>query len=108
KKLKASGHSGDAVAINSPQPVSANAACTLHTTAVDYAKFVIAIMKGSGLQPQTMEQMMTPQIQVQEECVNCVQKPPGKLSDSISWGLGWGLQQYVQGASFWHWGDNPG
>jgi len=37
-----------------------------------------------------------------------VHKHPGKLSDSISWGLGWGLQQLVQGESFWHWGDNNG
>jgi hypothetical protein len=55
-----------------------------------------------------MNQMMMPQIRVEEGSVNCVHKQPGRLSDSISWGLGWGLQQLVQGDSFWHWGDNNG
>src|SRR5258705_4859135 len=30
--------------------------------------------------------------------------PP--LSTTISWGLGWGIQQTAAGISFWHWGDN--
>lgn len=108
EKLKASGHNTDGIPIKNSQPVSANAAFTLHTTALDYAKFVIAIMNGTGLKSETMNQMMMPQIKVEEGCVNCVHKQPGRLSDSISWGLGWGLQQLVQGDSFWHWGDNNG
>lgn len=108
EKLKASGHDPHGIPINSPRPISGNAAFTLHTTALDYAKFIIAIMKGTGLKPESMSQMMTPQIRVEEKCINCVHKHPGKLSDSISWGLGWGLQQLVQGDFFWHWGDNNG
>ena len=104
EKLKASGHDADGHPIEGLRHEPANAAFTLHTTALDYAKFVIAILKGMGLNRETVNQMMTTQIRVDEGCVNCVHKPLGKLSNSISWGLGWGLQ----GDSFWHWGDNPG
>ena len=106
--LKASGHDANGMPVTSSRPLSGNAAFTLHTTALDFAKFIIAIMKNTGLKLETMNQMMTSQIRVEEGCVNCVHKHPGKLSDSISWGLGWGLQQLVQGESFWHWGDNNG
>jgi CubicO group peptidase (beta-lactamase class C family) len=108
EKLKASGHDANGVPIESPRPSLGNAAFTLYTTAVDYAKFSIAIMKGTGLKPETMNQMMTPQIRVEAACVNCVHKYPGKLSDSIFWGLGWGLQRVALGDAFWHWGDNHG
>lgn len=108
EKLKSSGHNSDGIPIKNSRPLSGNAAFTLHTTALDYAKFVIAIIKGTGLKSETMNQMMMPQIRVEEGCVNCVHKHPGKLSDWISWGLGWGLQQLAQGESFWHWGDNNG
>jgi CubicO group peptidase (beta-lactamase class C family) len=106
--LKASGHSDEGIPLKIQRPFSANAAFTLHTTALDYAKFIIAIMNDIGLKPETLNQMMTPQIRVQEGCVNCAHKHSGKLSDSLSWGLGWGLQKFIQGDSFWHWGDNNG
>jgi hypothetical protein len=108
KKLKASGHSADGSPIKNRKYPSANAAFTLHTTALDYAKFTVAILKGSGLKPETMNQMMTPQVQVEEGCINSIHKERGKLSDSLSWGLGLGLQRLLGGDSFWHWGDNPG
>lgn len=105
EKLKASGHDADGRPLTiSLKREPANAAFTLHTTALDYAKFVIAVLKDMGLKHETVNEMMTTQIRVDAGCVNCIHKPLGKLSDSISWGLGWGLQ----GDSFWHWGDNPG
>lgn len=107
-KCKASGHNIEGIPIENRRPLTGNAAYTLHTTALDYAKFVIAIMKGTGLKLEAMNQMMTPQIKVEEGGVNCIHKQRGKLSDSISWGLGWGLQHLPQGDSFWHWGDNNG
>lgn len=109
EKLKAVGHNAVAVPIPGLGPsLSANAAYTLHTTALDYAKFIIAIMNGVGLKPETLDQMMTPQIRVEKGCINCVHKPYSELSDSLSWGLGFGLQRFAQGNSFWHWGDNGG
>jgi CubicO group peptidase (beta-lactamase class C family) len=84
----------------------ANAAASLNTTASDYGKFVAAILKGTGLKKETAKLMLTPQIQVDEACTNCTDRPLGKLSPHVAWGLGWGLQNTDDGISFWHWGDN--
>lgn len=71
-----------------------NAAASLRTTAADYAKFVIAVLKGSGLKKATWSRMLTSQIIVDKE------KAP-----NVSWGLGLGLETNVNGKAFWHWGD---
>jgi CubicO group peptidase (beta-lactamase class C family) len=89
------------------KPKDANAAGSLHTTVSDYARFVIAVMNGTGLKKETARQMLTPQVKVQEGCQDCISKPStGELSKTVSWGLGWGLQQTEDGLSFWHWGDS--
>ena len=71
-----------------------NAAASLQTTALDYARFVIALMKGYGLKKATWQQMLTPQIGVDSTY------PP------IAWGLGIGLETMPEGEYLWHWGDN--
>lgn len=50
--------------------------------------------------------MLTPQISVAEAGSNNINRPAPKLSTSISWGLGWGLEESAAGTAFWHWGDN--
>lgn len=70
-----------------------NAAASLRTTAADYAKFIIALLNGTGLKKATWQQMITPQIQVDE-------KHP-----DVAWGLGVGLESTPAGTCFWHWGD---
>jgi tetratricopeptide (TPR) repeat protein len=50
--------------------------------------------------------MLTPQIKVSQSGTNNISGPPEKLSESISWGLGWGLQTTDDGLAYWHWGDN--
>jgi CubicO group peptidase (beta-lactamase class C family) len=72
-----------------------NAAASLHTTATDYARFVIAVLEGKGLKPETRDLMIESHVKVEK------QKAP-----EIEWGLGWGLQIGAEGKSFWHWGDN--
>ena len=84
----------------------ANAAGSLHTTAADYARFVIAILNGDGLKKRTRSEMLSPQVRVDEACRNCTTRPVEKLSTAVAWGLGWGLQTTDEGTSFWHWGDN--
>jgi CubicO group peptidase (beta-lactamase class C family) len=71
-----------------------NAAASLQTTAVDYARFVIALMKGYGLKKATWQQMLTPQIRVDS------------IYPPIAWGLGIGLETMPEGEYLWHWGDN--
>jgi CubicO group peptidase (beta-lactamase class C family) len=88
------------------KPDKVNAAASLQTTATDYARFICAIINGTGLKPETARLMLTPQISVDQAGANNLKRPEPKLSSSISWGLGWGLQKTAEGTSFWHWGDN--
>jgi CubicO group peptidase (beta-lactamase class C family) len=69
-----------------------HAAASLYTTAEDYAKFVCAVLNGDGLERETLEEMLTPQITVDEEM-------------GLTWSLGFGLQQDANGKGFWQWGD---
>jgi CubicO group peptidase (beta-lactamase class C family) len=84
----------------------ANAAASLITTAEDYGKFLSAILKGTGLKNPTRKKMLTAQIQVSESGTNNINRAPEKLSSTVAWGLGVGLQNTEDGVSFWHWGDN--
>jgi CubicO group peptidase (beta-lactamase class C family) len=68
----------------------AHAGATLYTTAKDYAQFVIAVMNDSGLKPETIREMLKPQIDV---------------SQDVFWGIGFGLEQTPNGDAFWQWGD---
>jgi len=70
-----------------------NAAASLHTTAEDYAKFIIALLNGTGLKKKTWQQMFTPQIIVNDK------------NPDVAWGLGVGLETTPDGKTFWHWGD---
>lgn len=80
----------------------------LLTTTGDYAKFVIAIMNGAGLQTRTAQEMLKTQTRVDESCVFCINRGAGRLSPALSWGLGWGLEDTGAGHAFWHWGENRG
>ncbi|MES2199727.1 MAG: serine hydrolase domain-containing protein [Chlamydiota bacterium] len=104
---RASGHSPDGHPLKS-RTEPPNAAFTLHISTLDYAKFVIALFKKIGLKSETINKMFQFQVKVPKGSANSIDKRSDLLSDSISWGLGWGLQRTKIGDSFWHWGDNQG
>jgi tetratricopeptide (TPR) repeat protein len=68
--------------------------------------FVVALLNGTGLKPQTLREMERPQIPVDPTCTNCTERAPKEVSKSVFWGLGIGIQETKQGESLWHWGDN--
>jgi CubicO group peptidase (beta-lactamase class C family) len=68
----------------------AHAAATLYTTAEDYAKFVTAILNDVGLKSETVQKMLTPQVDVDK---------------NVFWSLGFGLEHTDSGDAFWQWGD---
>ncbi len=81
------------------RPESANAAASLHTTALDYARFLIAVMDGEGLPAELAEAMVLQQSDI------------GGWGDEstweyLGWTLGWGFQQGDGEPAIWHWGDN--
>ncbi len=103
---KTSRHNGAGAPTPQNKWSGANAAASLHTTAQDFGRFIGAILKGAGLKKETRKQMLTPQIKVDEGGTNTTGRPADKLSTTVSWGLGVGLQTTADGVSFWHWGDN--
>jgi len=77
----------------------ANAAYTLYTTPLEYARFVLAVL---GCAPQftfrldadLVQEMVAPQVRVNPSC---------------AWGLGWGIDVSDPGDPvIWHWGDDGG
>jgi CubicO group peptidase (beta-lactamase class C family) len=84
----------------------ARAQSSLETTAADYARFMLAIVRGQGLDPAIAREALRPQVKLERGCLECLGKPKGELSDRMSWGLGWGLEQTDRGSFAWHWGDN--
>ncbi len=101
------GHDIAGVPVDLLKTDQANAAASLETTAEDYGNFLDAILQGKGLQPSTLRALERPEIAVDPACANCIDgTPSGKLSTSIFWGLGFGIEKTADGESLWHWGDN--
>lgn len=71
------------------------AAGSLYTNARDYARFLLALLNGTGLSEKLAKEMMSPQVQVTQDATG-----------ELHWGLGLGLVRRKRGLSFWHHGDN--
>ena len=89
------------------------AGASLHSTPVDFAKFMLAVMRPSADNPYHLfsdltKEMLTPQVKVNDSATwhDDWPKPEIKLNEFVSWGLGWGIQHTATDDSFWHWGDN--
>lgn len=103
----AAGHSSSMRTRDIRKEQQPNAAASLLTTAADYAKFITAVVNGTGLQPKTWHEMLTPQVAVDPECTNCTDRTPSaQLSKEVFWGLGWGIERTKNGDAIWHWGDD--
>ncbi len=81
-----------------------HAGASLHTTAVDYARFLTACMDDLNF-----VEMMTPQITNMEKDLDSKEVGRETLKH-IDWGLGFGLQRDEKGqvVSAFHWGHGPG
>ncbi|MDD2595362.1 MAG: serine hydrolase [Bacteroidales bacterium] len=81
-----------------------NCAYTLRTNAVEYSRFVTALMEGKGLSKQSHKEMLTPQvhaIRYADEHRDC--------DSTIYWCIGIGSVKPSDAAApkyYWHWGDN--
>jgi CubicO group peptidase (beta-lactamase class C family) len=90
----ADGHDEDGRPVEKEKPKAANAAYTLHTTAEEFARFILSALHPSDavtISDALRNEMLSPQI---------------AIADGVSWGFGWGLCQDAAGTSLWHWGDN--
>jgi CubicO group peptidase (beta-lactamase class C family) len=73
-----------------------NVAHTFKSNANDYARFIIALMKGSGLSKATSKEMFSPQVTT-DIC----------QTGKISWALGFAIQNAQSENSFFQWGKSP-
>lgn len=72
-----------------------HAAASLHTTAVDYARFMMELIHPTVADSSTIAAMLSPQVMVDPDD-----------SQAVTWGLGIGIEKVEGNVSFWHWGDN--
>lgn len=86
----------------------ANGASSLHTTAEDYAKFMLAWFDRKNM--PTPEQAFPFTWLVQMKGDEQGADTPLPEDGLVGWALGWGIQssfqQYQQDYTAWHWGDN--
>ncbi len=77
------------------------AAATLHTDAVSYANFLIALMKHKGLKKETFQEMLKQQSKVSpEEAI--------MWGEIAGWSLGFAVEPTDHGIRYSHGGDNGG
>jgi len=89
----------------------ARAGGSMVTTAGDYGKFLVAVLRGTGLSKPAREQMLTPQIAISSTSMF----GPGSWDDRdkfksihLSWGLGFGRFDTTAGRAFFHTGHDSG
>jgi len=86
------------------KPGEANAAWSLQTCAVDYARFLIGALDGTRLRPATTQLALAPRIQVKHPGIENLGLSPEVVTTGVAWGLGWGLEPAAR--TFFHWGAN--
>jgi CubicO group peptidase (beta-lactamase class C family) len=93
---------GNMLADRKATPIEAaryGSAGELHTTSTDYARFLIEL-----LDPKPSDQYRLTRASLDE-----MVRPQAKVTDSLSWGLGWAIQHETSGEDLMtHSGDNPG
>ncbi len=87
-----------------PRRPEANAASSLHTTARDYARFLVAWLDGEGLGPDNARQAFEPVVRMHGDERGAEDSTAAR--GKVGWGLGWGTQDHRGEHVVWHWGDN--
>jgi len=87
-----------------------NAAASLLTNTADYAKFLLAIMNGKGLEPESLKMMLEPQVDITSKSLHAPQGTDPGISERIhlSWSMGWGRFRCPLGEALFHVGFEEG
>jgi CubicO group peptidase (beta-lactamase class C family) len=88
----------EAIAKSNPELSYPSAAAGMYGTAEDFARFLIEMVKprigaSAHLSEKLLKEMLSPQI---------------KITNEVSWGLGWGILHTKNDDAFWHWGNWSG
>ena len=81
-------------------PMTFGAAGRLHTNALEYARFMIALMDGKGLKPSTLNEMLAQQVQIPADSETT------RLTGETAWGLGIAIEPTPYGFRYEHGGNN--
>ena len=89
---------------------SANAAASLLTNSADYAKFLLAVMNGTGLKPATLKMMLEPQVGITSRSLHAPQGTDPRIQETLhlAWAMGWGRFRCPQGEAAFHIGFEEG
>lgn len=90
----ATGHDKNGKVQEKNKPDQPNAAYSLHTTAGDYARFLMELDEPEQIDRDLIREMFT------------LQKNAITEDESVGWGLGVGLHFHGDDKYIWHWGDN--
>jgi len=102
-KHLATGYDGDkTVSDRSWDRILFNPACGLHTEAVSYAKFLIAVMEDKGLKKESMGEMLKAQVRMPDDAND------KKYNGITEWSLGFGRKPSIYGINYTHGGNNRG
>jgi len=85
---------------------TAHASHSLRTTAGDYAKFMLAVIDGTGLSEDTRRRWTTACVRVPRASAEHLEATPPETDDAIGWGLGWGAERST--GAFFQWGKLDG
>ncbi|MHA1111417.1 MAG: serine hydrolase domain-containing protein [Promethearchaeota archaeon] len=96
------------------KPSISTAAGSLHISPRDYAKILIQLMNSDEpnefrLSNVLIDEMLSPKIPVSDAGLSDRHTWPKskiKESNSVFWGLGWGLEKVENRINAWHWGNN--
>ncbi|HEY6375053.1 MAG TPA: hypothetical protein VIX90_05960 [Edaphobacter sp.] len=80
-----------------PNEIVPNVAFSLLTTVQDYSVFLARLSTPRGETFDLKSAMRTEMM-----------KPYSRINSSLSWGLGWGIEQEAGRSYLWQWGDNGG
>lgn len=107
--LQATGHTDDGAALPKSKYLHPNAAYTLYTTADDYARLLVEVMKAERgesplLSKAAAQEMLRHQVVV--DAREPIERPGAAQGQAVYWGLGWSINGTAQGDIAHHSGAN--
>jgi len=107
----ANGYDGQENSLGPQRRLQAQAAGSMKTTPLDFARFIQAVLQGQGLRKETKELMLSPQIEIlsKHEFPSLAFEPTEEnRSIRLSYGLGWGLYRTPYGKALFKEGHDEG
>jgi CubicO group peptidase (beta-lactamase class C family) len=107
----ADGHTERQRRIKMSRRYEPSAAGSLVSTASDYARFVVAVLNGEGLQQSSIDLMLAAHVPVQSKRMFGAlshEATEDNMAINLSWGLGWGRFDSDSGRAFFHTGHDVG